>query len=231
MAYKTEKVRRVVGIMWDLGTFWPRDAHPLAPPCYAERAVPEIAKRVTWLARTKPAAGVVPTGHSQGSVLLAATVRQLPADVRTRLALLTYGSPLTRLYGKYFPTYFGPTELELVAGDLALPEAGPRWINLYYDTDPIGGTVLPAPVDHGPLLPTQAFHHLPGDTVYPFIRGHSDYPTTPEFGDAVHHLAASLTSPLEPSSAQPSSGPPGSDPPPSSANMIDVTNKEESRRN
>src|SRR5207244_1319883 len=73
-AYRNAGTRRVVGILWDLGTFWPRAAHPLAPPCYAERVVPELAIRTAWLSRQ---GGVVLSGHSQGSVLVAATVLQL----------------------------------------------------------------------------------------------------------------------------------------------------------
>ncbi|WP_435817699.1 hypothetical protein [Micromonospora parva] len=55
-----------------LGTFWPGAAHPFAPPCYAERAVPELTCRITHLVNSGNA--VVLTGHSHGSVLLAATV-------------------------------------------------------------------------------------------------------------------------------------------------------------
>ena len=78
--YRNARVRRTVGIIWDLATFWPRAAHPLAPPCYAERVVPELVHRATWLATEQ--GGVVLSGHSQGSVLVAATVLQLPPQAR-----------------------------------------------------------------------------------------------------------------------------------------------------
>ena len=75
-AYRTAQFRRYMGVLWDLGTFWPRAAHPFAPPCYAERAVPELAKRISYL--VEQGQGVLLAGHSHGSVLLAATVLQLP---------------------------------------------------------------------------------------------------------------------------------------------------------
>lgn len=31
-AYKDASARRTIGILWDVGTFWPRAAHPFAPP-------------------------------------------------------------------------------------------------------------------------------------------------------------------------------------------------------
>ncbi|NYH41321.1 hypothetical protein HNR22_001048 [Micromonospora jinlongensis] len=94
-AYRSSQTRRVVAVLWDLGTFWPRTVHPFAPPCYAARAVPELAKRVTGLTAWGP---VVLSGHSHGSVLAAATILQLPPPVLARVSLLTYGSPLHRTY-------------------------------------------------------------------------------------------------------------------------------------
>ena len=88
-AYRTVGFRRHVGVLWDLGTFWPRAAHPFAPPCYAERAVPELTRRIIYLVSRGNA--VLLTAHSHGSVLAAATVLQLPPQVSSRVALLTQG--------------------------------------------------------------------------------------------------------------------------------------------
>ncbi len=46
IAFRVPQTRKAVGIVWDIGAFWPRDVHPLAPPCYAERAVPELSVRL-----------------------------------------------------------------------------------------------------------------------------------------------------------------------------------------
>ena len=41
-AYSDPAKRKTIGALWDVGTFWPRAVHPFAPPCYGERAIPEV---------------------------------------------------------------------------------------------------------------------------------------------------------------------------------------------
>ncbi|MEV4569703.1 hypothetical protein AB0K12_38580 [Nonomuraea sp. NPDC049419] len=129
--YSDARLRRTIGILWDIATFWPRAIHPLAPPCYTERVVPELVARVRRLA-AKDGDQVVLSGHSQGSVIAAAVVLQLDPDTRRRVRLLTHGSPLRRLYAAYFPAYFGDRELTAVREAVT-------WRNLYRLSDPIGG--------------------------------------------------------------------------------------------
>ncbi|POX37864.1 hypothetical protein C3486_26185 [Streptomyces sp. Ru73] len=189
-AYKDASARRTIGILWDVGTFWPRAAHPFAPPCYAERAVPDLTWRMaTW---TETYDGrLVLSGHSQGSVLAAAAVWQLDPVTRSRVALLTYGSPLERLYGRWFPAFFGPSALT------GLHREMDAWRNLWRFTDPIGGPVRltcedGAAIDRGPLRDPLVF----GRTLrYPLpaqILGHGDYQADPEFGVARAELLAHL---------------------------------------
>ncbi|MFG1919394.1 hypothetical protein [Micromonospora sp. NPDC048898] len=197
-AYRTAGFRRYVGVLWDLGTFWPRAAHPFAPPCYAERAVPELAKRITYL--VDQGQGVLLTGHSHGSVLLAATVLQLPARVTDRVALLTYGSPLGRLYSRLFPASVDMSTLREVG-----ERVGWRWVNLWRDTDPIGGWIFAshrpgeAETLTGPeamvdrrLTDPQDVVPPPSDSVPPPILGHWPCESEEAFGQAVRDLAARL---------------------------------------
>lgn len=189
-AYKDRTARRTIGILWDVGTFWPRAAHPFAPPCYAERAVPDLTWRIAgW---TRATGGrLVLSGHSQGSVLAAAAAWQLEPSVRKRVALLTYGSPLERLYGRWFPAHFGPAALSRLHRDVDC------WRNLYRATDPIGGPVrLPGDcgrqVDREALEDPLAYgrtetHPLPAP-----ILGHSNYQADPVFAQEREALLARL---------------------------------------
>ncbi|CCK32291.1 integral membrane protein [Streptomyces davaonensis JCM 4913] len=189
-AYKDASARRTIGILWDVGTFWPRAAHPFAPPCYAERAVPDLTWRMaTWTETT--GGRLVLSGHSQGSVLAAAAAWQLKPSVRKRVALLTYGSPLERLYGRWFPAHFGPAALS------ALHHEVDCWRNLHRPTDPIGGPVL-LPGECGPEVDRDALkdplaygrteaHPLPAP-----ILGHSDYQADPAFAEERERLLARL---------------------------------------
>ena len=140
--YSDPAKRKTIGALWDVGTFWPRAVHPLAPPCYAERAIPEVVDRIRLLTghishdpndvatlkyqaglpdldRTKgltvPSGPLLLTGYSQGSVIAPAVVAQLPADVLPEVALLTLACPAQRLYGRAFPAYFGQRQLTELA--------------------------------------------------------------------------------------------------------------------
>ncbi|MFE2292376.1 hypothetical protein [Streptomyces sp. NPDC059452] len=178
-AYRDASARRTIGILWDVGTFWPRAAHPFAPPCYAERAVPDLASRMSaWTATTR--GRLIISGHSQGSVLAAAAVWQLPDTARRRVGLLTYGSPIERLYGRWFPAYFGAVPL------LGLNRSVHCWRNLWRATDPIGGPVRlraePDPgVDRGPLRDPLAYGRTTALPLPEPILGHSDYQADPVF--------------------------------------------------
>ncbi|WP_234347724.1 hypothetical protein [Streptomyces specialis] len=177
-ASRDTSARRTVGILWDVGTFWPRAAHPFAPPCYAERAVPDLSWRMsTWVEST--GGRLVISGHSQGSVLAAAAVWQLDAATRSRIALLTHGSPLARLYGRWFPAYFGPRALTALHRDM------PRWRNLWRDTDPIGGPVgvtgAAGPVDLGPLADPLHYGRTHRRPLPEPVLGHSDYAADPAY--------------------------------------------------
>jgi hypothetical protein len=155
----------VIRTLWGVTSFWPRAAQPFAPPCYAQRAVPELVHRVESLLRPPPAGhsfdfgsqSVILVGYSQGSVLAAAALEQLDEELLPRVALLTCGSPLRRLYARYFPAFFnwqtiGPTPVAETPPSTPThtPGLGPRlptlarhgrWHNVYRASDLIGSYV------------------------------------------------------------------------------------------
>jgi hypothetical protein len=139
--FSDQSSRKSVGAIWDVATFWPRAAHPFAPPCYAERAVPELVDRLRLLTGTvphraddpawqqiqahlrneadspvSPAGPVLLTGYSQGSIITPAVIAQLPDPTLAKVALLTLACPASRLYGRAFPAYFGKGSLRTLAG-------------------------------------------------------------------------------------------------------------------
>ncbi|MDF3144204.1 MULTISPECIES: hypothetical protein [unclassified Streptomyces] len=181
--------RSLLGIVWDVGTFWPRAAHPFARLSYSERAVPDLTWRMsTWCRST--GGRVMVSAHSQGSVLAAAAIWQLPRSERHRVQLLTYGSPLERLYGRLFPAFFGQQELRALHGEVH------SWRNLWRATDPIGGRVFPTAQPNGPEVDVQlkdpltfgrsVEHPLPAP-----IRGHTDYNADPAFAQEHERMTAS----------------------------------------
>ncbi|MGW2287609.1 hypothetical protein [Streptomyces phaeochromogenes] len=207
-AYHDPSSRGAIGILWDLGTFWPRAAHPFARLCYSERAIPDLTWRMTtWTSLT--GGRLMVSGHSQGSVLAVAAIWQLAPSVRKRVQLLTYGSPLERIYGRWFPAYFGPGALH------ALHREVDAWRNLWRFTDPIGGPVRVTPVritehsgpdvDRPPLKDPLALgrterHPLPAP-----INAHAAYQADPAYAEERESLLARMSPPTGP---LPSSGRP-----------------------
>ncbi|MEQ4303878.1 hypothetical protein ABNF97_21275 [Plantactinospora sp. B6F1] len=187
--------RRRIGVIWDVLTFWPRAYHPLAPPSYAERAVPELQQRL-W--RIHDSGGqVVLAAHSQGTVLAAAALLQRenrPDD--GVVALVTFGSPLTTLYGWAFPAYF---DADVLAG--LTPTGGAAgvalhaWRNFSYRTDYIGGRIFPAgrpPTEIDVELPDPVGNgHIHGQPA-PAAARHSGYWVDPAVWRTVDDLAEAV---------------------------------------
>ncbi|GLZ38480.1 hypothetical protein [Actinokineospora sp. NBRC 105648] len=138
-AAKEPEAGRRLGVIADLASFWPREAHPTVPPCYALKVVPELAARAIEHLKD-PSTRVVLTGHSQGSLLVAVTVARLLDSLnepeRQRIGLVTLGSQLQWAYPRAFPAAVPHASLAELTGRL-----GTRWRSLCRGTDPLGGAV------------------------------------------------------------------------------------------
>jgi len=214
----------VISTIWDVLTFLPRSFAPLAVRCYAERAVPEFQGRIDYHIR-KFSRPVVISAHSQGSIIAFAAVASLPDDYARNVALVTYGSPITSIFGRFFPEYFGSDAVAEVRAKLPDPEPDtPGWRNFYRRTDPIGGPVfeqqpatepprdieladpMPPPPVPWPPLPGEAplEHDRP---VWTQIAVHSYYLNEPELKHWVARLKAAMGTPAAPAGpAAPSPG-------------------------
>lgn len=143
LSVSNSALRRGLGIAWDVLTFWPRRFHPLGPPAYSERAVPELKERISQLTRGSRDR-VMLTAHSQGGIIAVASLAWLTAngDAASRVMLVTHGNPAGRLYRRFFPGYFGGGLMRWLRSQL---HDGDGWLNLYRLTDPIGDAVFTGP--------------------------------------------------------------------------------------
>jgi hypothetical protein len=192
--------RRVVGILWDVATFWPRASHPFAPPCYAERAVPELTHRLRWLVgeeKDQDQREVVLLGYSQGAPIAAAALFQLPYEIRSHISLLTMGNPVRRLYGRGYPALF---RREALAG-----LAARQWRNVWRPTDFVGGWVMSRrDVDNRGdgagcvdvrILDPVRFGPLDGDTAFPPANEHFDFFSDHQVAVQLHRLVSAAGEP------------------------------------
>jgi hypothetical protein len=194
---------RPLGLVWDLLCFLPRAVHPFAPPCYAERAVPELADRTRALVRAGRL--VVLSAHSLGAVLAVAAFFRLDGEDRRGVRLLTYGAQLRPYFGRLFPDLFGPHVLgtqpcpgaRLWTADpwaddrqpaAPVPEAttllgelGTGWLSLWRRTDPLGFPMRAYPDNDTDRLAAEL---LPDEGV----QTHSGYSLTPAYASALATL-------------------------------------------
>ena len=165
-AYSNPAERKTIGALWDVATFWPRAVHPFAPPCYGERAIPEVVDRVRLLMGPNAPGQALPgqreladqyrltvdcgpvllTGYSQGSIIAPAVAAQLPRSVLEGpdFALLTLACPARRLYGRAFPAYFGQPHLDELRRLLSHGGRS-RWRNAVRRSDFIGSWIFSPP--------------------------------------------------------------------------------------
>jgi len=139
LAARRPQSGRRLGVLADIASFWPREAHPVVPPCYALKVVPELVARTREHLEDR-GTRVVLTGHSQGSLLVAVAAARLlevlPPEDRERVGLLTAGSQLQWAYPRAFPAVVPHSSLAALAGGL-----DGRWRALCRGTDPLGGAV------------------------------------------------------------------------------------------
>ncbi|MET0844376.1 MAG: hypothetical protein ABWY23_11025, partial [Mycetocola sp.] len=113
---------RPLGLVWDIICFFPRAGHPFTPPCYAERAVPEVTKRILRHITQRnddPNADdgkrVILSAHSMGATIAIGSILELYGKEETavldRVALLTHGAQLRPYFSRFFPEVFGPAVL------------------------------------------------------------------------------------------------------------------------
>ncbi len=188
---------RPLAIVWDLACFLPRAGHPLGAPCYAERAVPEVSRRILWWLHPEseaPTTGrreVVLAAHSMGAVVSLAALFSLSshpewARLRPRMSLLTFGVQLRPYFGRFFPELLGPAVLG------STPCLRPRlWAADPWAADAAAGaTPVPAAdaAAAGPLVPARRWVSLWRATDplgFPAFSNRRDVNPIDEFADEI----------------------------------------------
>ncbi|MCL1599936.1 MAG: hypothetical protein M3112_00190 [Actinomycetia bacterium] len=133
-------LRQAFGMLWEVMSFFPRRFHPLAPPCYAERAVIDVRDRLIWLGKEE--AKTIVVAHSEGTMItfaalisLCPIVREVPGgplitvehpqptgNELSNLAWVTYGCMLNRLFGRAWPDQLRAVDMRRLKVYLDEPE-------------------------------------------------------------------------------------------------------------
>ena len=169
--------------------------------------MPELQGRILHHTKNKKEpCPLVLAVHSQGSILAFAALSPLTAQQLQRVALVTYGCPVSSIYAMFFPAYFGPDQVTALRDKLPPPASGlVGWRNFYRRTDPIGGPVFAD--TSTPEQDTEVPDPFPGpasdlgDTTPPLERdaapwlrvaGHSHYMQEPVVKDWLRRVRLAL---------------------------------------
>ena len=181
--------RRIVGIIWDVLTFWPRRYHPFGVRPYAERAVPR-SRQDGGVVRAEDRVSCCPC-HSQGTVLGYAALVQLPDDVAGQMAFVTsarrcasstrWRSPLSSRRRASWRS--------AVKAVRRRPKPSASWRGFYRLTDYIGKTVFEDPAFEE-IVPDPAMGRRGRGAVGPTVG--PAFPDTPR--DHMDGAAAALVS-------------------------------------
>ncbi|MGD1219002.1 hypothetical protein AB9Q10_11230 [Streptomyces krungchingensis] len=208
-------MRQNAGLAWAFGAFWPRAAHPFAPPSWTVRAVPELVHRLHVLLKDERGRVLV-RANSMGTVLVMAAVWQLDAALRARIALITTGCPVGMFFSRNYPAFVCVESID------ALGPRGERpglagWINVWRDTDPLGGPVGIEDVDvrwaddaEGADGGPGAYRRTREAPVFPPIEGHRGYTGDSRLMPLRNRLLAELVASNPP---EPPTGPEPTAPP------------------
>lgn len=150
-------LRRPLSTIGDIAGFWDNDSHPLAGRSYRTHVIKEIQRELD------PTKTTVLVGHSQGSILAFTAARGRGPTGRGGLHLVTCGSPLASLYGRFFPSHFN------LAAVGSTTEGVASWGNFWRDTDPIASPLA------GPGLEIHDDELSDPPPGLPILRGHGDY--------------------------------------------------------
>ena len=141
-AFKDERTRRGINIIWDVIAFWPHAVHPFTAAPYSQRTVVDLTERIRYHVAAgphepSPRRHVIVCGHSQGSLVSFAALNLLSDAELEHIGLLTFGSQLRVIFPRAFPAYVNHDAIEHLRERL-----GSAWVNLWRDTDPLAGPVL-----------------------------------------------------------------------------------------
>ena len=169
-------IKKPFSMFADLVGFWPVASHPLAGASYRHPVVESIVEQVvTCKAKVR-----VLVGHSQGSVLVAWSMAELPNPQENRVDLVTCGSPLQSLYAVFFPRQFSVEFFDEVRANSR------SWTNFWRDTDPIATPVVA--VDGADI-------RIPDPDAHGRLLVHGDYWIAPQQQDYIAGVIASSSSP------------------------------------
>jgi len=132
------ETRRNTGMAWAFGAFWPRAAHPFAPASWTVRTVPELVHRIEYVlsdSRTR----VLLHAHSMGTVLAIVALWQIKPELRSRVALLTTGSPIRSYFARHYPAFVVDGSLRALVEPGGGKPALAGWTNIWRNSDPMAG--------------------------------------------------------------------------------------------